>query len=62
MAFVSNYSSQHVANVEIKVDGKNVRVIADGFWLTVSREEAAQFAADLLNAVEATPVDGEASA
>jgi len=57
MARISIYAQQdNVTPIVICTKNGWIRIITDGQWLTVSREEAAQLAADLLNAAEATPV------
>jgi len=56
MARISIYAQyDDVTPVVTRVKDK-VRIATGEQWLTVSREEAAQLAADLLNAAEAVPV------
>lgn len=46
MARISNYMSDSVDAPSVRVDDKEIRIIAGGFWLTVSREESIQLEAD----------------
>jgi len=57
MASISIYSAQDGLPVIVARYSGGIRIKVGAQWLTVSREEAAQLAVDLLNAVEATPVD-----
>jgi len=57
MARISIYAQQDdVTPIVTRTKAGNIRIATGYQWLTVSREEAAQLAADLLNAAEAVPV------
>ena len=57
MARISIYAQQDdVTPIVTRTKDGGIRIGTGEQWLTVSREEAAQLAADLLNAAEAVPV------
>jgi hypothetical protein len=57
------HTSQYATPVTVTAkDFSEVWVECGPFSFRLTREEAAQLAADLLNAVEATPVEQEAAA
>lgn len=63
MARISIYTQQVGLTSEVSLNAEDLIRIATGEqWLTLSREEAAQLATDLLNAAEATPVDAGVAA
>jgi hypothetical protein len=59
MARFSTWVTKSSIEAVVVAIEKGVRIEVEGYWLTLSREEAAQLAVDLLNAVEATPIDAE---
>ena len=57
MARISIYAQQDdVTPIVTRTKDGDIRIATGEQWLTVSREETVQLAADLLNAAEATPV------
>lgn len=62
MARFSTWVTQNSVTAAVVEVEDGVRIEVEGYWLTMSREEAAQLAADLLNAADATPVDVEQAA
>lgn len=56
MARFSTWVTQSSIEAVVVAIEKGVRIEVEGYWLTLSREEAAQLSVDLLNAVEAAPV------